>query len=52
MLCGDPIDAALKHPHPMALHIDHVIPRAHGGSEHPSNLQACHMVCNQRKGTG
>jgi 5-methylcytosine-specific restriction endonuclease McrA len=30
--------------------IDHVLPRAHGGSDEPSNLQAAHRSCNGRKG--
>ncbi|MFF4529244.1 HNH endonuclease [Streptomyces sp. NPDC001407] len=29
--------------------VDHIVARAHGGSEHPSNLHAVHRLCHQRK---
>jgi 5-methylcytosine-specific restriction endonuclease McrA len=29
---------------------DHIIPRAHGGSDHPTNWQGAHRSCNGRKG--
>jgi 5-methylcytosine-specific restriction endonuclease McrA len=45
-ICGGPIDPALRRPHPDALHIDHVEPRAGGGSDAPSNLRATHARCN------
>lgn len=31
--------------------VDHIVPRAHGGSDHPRNLAAAHSVCNNYKGT-
>jgi len=31
------------------LHVDHVIPRAAGGSHHPDNLQALCSTCNSKK---
>lgn len=34
------------------MHIDHVQPRACGGSDEISNLQPAHPVCNFRKGDG
>lgn len=34
---------------PLALQIDHVIPRALGGSDDPSNLKPSHAFCNQSK---
>lgn len=30
---------------------DHLVPRAKGGTNHPSNLAAAHRACNSRKGT-
>lgn len=31
------------------LTVDHVVPRARGGSDRNDNLVACCMVCNQKK---
>lgn len=31
------------------LTVDHIIPKAHGGSDHESNLQALCWECNQKK---
>jgi hypothetical protein len=42
-LCG--LDVA-----PDDVHIDHVLPRSRGGSDHPDNLQVAHSLCNVRKG--
>lgn len=41
-LCG-------AHEDQIALHIDHIIPRAKGGSDHLSNFQALCMTCNTNK---
>ena len=49
-ICGHPVDMSLKHGHPMAATIDHIIPVAKGG--HPSdidNLQLAHWTCNRQK---
>jgi 5-methylcytosine-specific restriction endonuclease McrA len=43
-LCGDPI------PEGDAIHIDHILPVAHGGTNTLSNLQTAHATCNLRKG--
>jgi len=32
--------------------VDHVVPRAEGGGDEPSNLRACCRKCNSRKGNG
>jgi 5-methylcytosine-specific restriction protein A len=34
----------------IAEHVDHVIAKANGGSDHPSNLQSLCSSCNLRKG--
>jgi len=30
--------------------VDHIVPRAHGGSDAPANLAAAHGKCNRDKG--
>lgn len=30
--------------------VDHVLPRAQGGTDDPDNLKAAHMGCNNRRG--
>lgn len=42
-LCGVPADER-------ALHVDHIIPRRHGGSDDRANLQALCYRCNGNKG--
>jgi 5-methylcytosine-specific restriction endonuclease McrA len=32
--------------------LDHVTPRAYGGTDDPSNLKPAHRSCNGRKGAG
>ena len=40
------------HPFPFAnFEVDHVEPRAHGGTDHLENLQLLCNACNRRKGT-
>lgn len=34
------------------LHLDHIVARRWGGTDHPSNLQVVHQRCNLRKGRG
>lgn len=44
-LCGDPFDEGL------ALRtLDHIIPRARGGTDHPANLRLAHFLCNHQRG--
>lgn len=50
VLCGEPIDPALRKPHPRALSIHHGNRRADGGDDRDSNLHATHAICNQRAG--
>lgn len=53
-LCLEPIDPTIRfdyeNPDPDRLVIDHIRPRAHGGSDDTRNLQAAHHRCNMRKG--
>jgi diadenosine tetraphosphate (Ap4A) HIT family hydrolase len=42
-LCGVPADERF-------LHVDHIIPRRHGGSDDRANLQALCYLCNGNKG--
>lgn len=44
-LCGYPVQHGTEH-------IDHKVPRIHGGTTTLGNLQLTHRACNQRKGTG
>jgi 5-methylcytosine-specific restriction endonuclease McrA len=31
---------------------DHIVPRAHEGSDEITNLRLAHAICNKRRGTG
>jgi ATP adenylyltransferase len=42
-LCGHPLD-------PKGVHVDHIVPRKHGGKNHMGNLQLVCAVCNLMKG--
>lgn len=48
-ICGGVIDLTLKNPDPGAFTVDHAIPRARGGTDHPSNLRPAHRSCNRAK---
>lgn len=48
-ICGCDVDVAAMRPDPMRASVDHVVPRAWGGSDEPSNLQLSHLWCNQVK---
>lgn len=43
-LCGGDVDGVED------IHIDHIKPVSHGGSDHISNLQVAHSWCNLSKG--
>lgn len=49
-LDGRPIRRDVRWPHPLSPSVDHVVPRAAGGSDDPANLRAAHWGCNQAKG--
>jgi len=55
-LCGEPMPAhRFETPHATVWKkqrptIDHIRPRAKGGSDAPENLQLAHAACNRRKG--
>jgi 5-methylcytosine-specific restriction endonuclease McrA len=51
-LCGRKINRRLKHGHPMAAVIDHIVPLADGGLHERRNCQAAHAWCNSSKGAG
>jgi 5-methylcytosine-specific restriction endonuclease McrA len=44
-ICGQPFTDPTDPPV-----VDHIISRAHGGNDDPTNLQAAHRTCNGRKG--
>ena len=52
-LCGQPIDPALRWPHPRSGSVDHITARSLGGARlDPANLRATHLTCNVKRGTG
>lgn len=50
-LCLRPVDRRLSLPHPHAATLDHMTPRAEGGTSDPANLQTAHAICNHVRGT-
>lgn len=48
-LCGEPVDMSIPGPDRRAPSIDHIIPRALGGSDYRENLQLAHKGCNSSK---
>lgn len=49
-ICHEPIDTALRWPHPLSLTLDHIEPLSRGGRHAASNCQPAHAACNSRKG--
>lgn len=48
-ICGAAVDMSLKAPDRMRASVDHMVPRACGGSDDPENLRLAHLRCNQIK---
>lgn len=49
-ICGQPVDMSLRRKDSnMCPSVDHILPRALGGTHDPENLQLAHLYCNQAK---
>lgn len=49
-ICGEPVDMDLRRSESlMCPSVDHIVPRALGGTHEPENLQLAHLYCNQVK---
>jgi 5-methylcytosine-specific restriction endonuclease McrA len=48
-LCGQPLVPDAPPRSRWSTVIDHDLARKHGGTNHPTNLQPAHLVCNTRK---
>lgn len=48
-ICGLVVDMTLRAPDPRRASVDHILPRALGGSNDPENLQLAHLRCNSGK---
>lgn len=48
--CGGAIDLTLSGNDPLGPSVDHILPRAQGGTDHPNNLQPMHRRCNTTRG--
>lgn len=48
-ICKTNVDMTLRWPHPNCASVDHIVPRARGGTNDPANLQLAHMRCNSGK---
>ncbi len=48
-ICGKRIGRTIKWPSPQSLSLDHIVPLSRGGDHVRANVQAAHLVCNQRK---
>lgn len=49
-ICDVEIDPQLKHPDPMSVSLDHVIPLSLGGPHTRANTRPAHLQCNIRRG--
>lgn len=48
-LCGEPVDKALSGRHRDGPTVDHVLPRAQGGTNSRANLRLAHLRCNSAR---
>jgi 5-methylcytosine-specific restriction endonuclease McrA len=48
-ICFKPIDPSLTKRHPKMASLDHIVAVSNGGHHTRDNVQATHLVCNQRK---
>lgn len=48
-ICGCDVDLTARHPDPMRPSVDHIVPKASGGSDAAENNQLTHLWCNQVK---
>lgn len=49
--CGEPIDPALRYPHPMSVSLEHIIDLDRGGNPYdPRNCTVSHLTHNQSAG--
>ncbi len=51
-ICGKRIGRTIKWPNPRSLSLDHIVPLSAGGDHTKVNVQAAHLICNQRKYVG
>ena len=49
-ICHELIDLRVKYPNAKSFSVDHIVPRAAGGSHSFENLQPAHLDCNARRG--
>ncbi|GAC1329476.1 MAG: hypothetical protein NVSMB13_17110 [Mycobacteriales bacterium] len=50
-ICAGEVDQHAPVTSPVAPSVDHVVPRARGGSNEPANLRLAHRGCNGRRGS-
>lgn len=50
-ICGEAMNAFVGGgPEEYKSSLDHITPRAHGGTDYPSNMRLAHLSCNKRRG--
>jgi len=48
--CTRPLDLKLRDPNGYEVTVEHIVPRAYGGSNAMSNLALAHSICNEIAG--